>query len=267
MMMMEEKAAVQLRGLGKSYRPGSWAVCPADGELSGGAVGLLGPNGAGKTTFLSMLTLFLEPSVGDFLFFGIPARCAANHRALREQIGVLPQEVRLPSRQRVGALLAETLELRPCAGGLTRAGRGKRVRDMLEKLHLGEAAGLPCGALSGGMARRFALAMALIGEPRFLAVDEPTTGLDPEERLIVRRIFFREAERGLLLLSTHLTADIEAVCNDVWVLSRGRFAYRGPIDRFVAEESGLMGKALNLEEAYIHFLYRIGDPAAGRPFD
>ena len=96
---MKDSVTIELKGLAKSYGREVWAVHPIEGILPDGAVGLLGPNGAGKTTFLSMITLFLEPSTGDFTLFGLSARDAANHRILREQMGVLPQDARLPLRQ------------------------------------------------------------------------------------------------------------------------------------------------------------------------
>jgi ABC-2 type transport system ATP-binding protein len=216
-------AVVQIRSLSKFYG-GSPALDSLDLELSHGITGLLGPNGAGKTTLLRILATALAPSSGDLRVLGHDPRTAAGRLAIRRQLGYVPQELGLYDNFTAFdfvdyiAILKEHVD---------RRARHDEVRRVIDEVDLGDVRSKKTRKLSGGMRRRVALAQALLGDPELLVLDEPTIGLDPEQRLRFRHIISRHAERRCVVLSTHMTEDVEALCSRVIVLDRGAIAFDG----------------------------------------
>jgi ABC-2 type transport system ATP-binding protein len=215
----------ELRGITKTYPDGKAALGGIDLALGEGMFGLLGPNGAGKTTLLSILVLTLEPTRGVRLYDGLDAAVARNRAAIRRSIGYLPQDF-----QPVHALTGREY-LRHCARlrevSLTRRELDRRIQLLLEAVDLHDSADRPSGQYSGGMRRRLGIAQALIHAPKLVVIDEPTAGLDPEERIRFRNLISDVAEDVAVLLSTHIVEDIEATCDRVGIISGGRLVYDG----------------------------------------
>src|SRR5437763_9463521 len=214
---------IELRGIRKTYSDGHVALRGIDLSLGEGMFGLLGPNGAGKTTLLSILVLALEPTAGTMRFAGLDAANARSRASIRRRIGFLPQDFQ-PLRHLSGLeYLTHCARLRGLA--LTRKEIDRRARMLLDAVDLAEAAHRPSGGYSGGMRRRLGIAQAMIHAPRMLVIDEPTAGLDPEERIHFRNLIAEVAEEVAVLLSTHIAEDIEATCNRIAVMADGVFTF------------------------------------------
>jgi ABC-2 type transport system ATP-binding protein len=245
---------IELHGIRKTYSDGHEALRGIDLSLGEGMFGLLGPNGAGKTTLLSILVLALEPTAGTMRFRGLDASRADARSAIRAQIGYLPQDFQ-PLRHLTGVeYLVHCARLR--ALPLTRHEIDRRARMLLEAVDLTESAKRASGEYSGGMRRRLGIAQAMIHAPRMLVIDEPTAGLDPEERIRFRNLIAEIAEEVAVLLSTHISEDIEATCDRIAVLAGGRLVFDGGVDELL----GRGGETL--EEAYAAELLRHGARAA-----
>ncbi len=241
----------QLRGITKTYADGKVALRGVDLTLGEGMFGLLGPNGAGKTTLLSILVLALEPTSGERIYEGIDGAAGRNRAAIRRMIGYLPQDFQ-PLRNLTGREY-----LRHCARlrrvPLARRDLERRIGLLLEAVDLHDAADRYSGEYSGGMRRRLGIAQALVHAPRLVVIDEPTAGLDPEERIRFRNLIADVAEDVAVLLSTHIVEDIEATCDRVGIILDGRLVYDGVPGELM--RSG--GRASEtLEDAYADELTR-----------
>jgi ABC-2 type transport system ATP-binding protein len=215
---------IQLRDITKTYADGTAALRGVDLELGDGMFGLLGPNGAGKTTLLSILVLALEPSGGERIYDGLNARRARHRGRIRSSIGYLTQDFS-PVRELTGReYLTHCARLRRLPGGRRLR---RQVEQLLEAVDLQGVADRPSGGYSGGMRRRLGIAQALVHNPRLLVVDEPTAGLDPEERIRFRNLITEVAEHTAVLLSTHIVEDIEATCPRIGVIARGQVRFDG----------------------------------------
>ena len=216
---------ISIRGLRKTYGDGKEALRQVDLEIGEGMTGLLGPNGAGKTTFLSMLVLALEPTAGTRIYFGLDAAVPRNRPQIRRLIGYLPQDFHPIGKLTGLEYLIHCAHLR----GLDLSTKQIRSRAemLLEAVDLQDASGRYSGTYSGGMKRRLGIAQALIHVPKLVVVDEPTAGLDPEERIRFRNLISDIAETTAVLLSTHIVEDIEATCERVCVIAAGRLLFDG----------------------------------------
>jgi len=193
-------------------------------EIGSGVTGLLGPNGAGKTTLLRILATVAAPDSGQISVFGRDPANGAERTEIRRRLGYLPQD---PGFQR-GFSVFEFVDYVAILKELAnRQERHDEVRRVIESVDLTSVSGKRVRALSGGMKRRTALAAALIGDPQFLVLDEPTAGLDPEQRLRFRELVGHAGEGRAVLLSTHQTEDVAALCQDVVVLDRGKVLFHG----------------------------------------
>jgi ABC-type multidrug transport system ATPase subunit len=209
--------------LSKTYPSGKQALKDASLDISSGMFGLLGPNGAGKTTLMRILVTLMEPTTGKVTFDGLDLR--RDRGKIRAMIGYLPQEFRMFTRLRTWEFLDYSAALAGIKGARERR---EAVDRMLESVGLFEARERRANRLSGGMKRRLGIAQALIGDPKILVVDEPTTGLDPEERLRFRNLL-ADMSRGerIVILSTHIVGDISSTCTDMAMLHRGELVYQG----------------------------------------
>lgn len=216
---------IEARDISKIYPDGTVALEGIDLSFGDGMLGLLGPNGAGKTTLLSILVLAQEPTRGVRTYFGIED--LARHRAqIRAMIGYLPQDF-VPLSTLTGfEYLQYCAALRQVP--LPRRGLHKRIYALLDAVEMTHAAHRRADQYSGGMQRRLGLAQALLHSPKFLVVDEPTAGLDPEERIRFRNLITDLAEEIPVLLSTHIVEDIEATCPRLVVIARGKLLFDGP---------------------------------------
>lgn len=219
-------SGIELQDLAKTYADGTRALRGISLAFDRGMLGLLGPNGAGKTTFLSILTLALEPSAGRRIYDGLDASRAALRPEIRRRIGFLPQDYRPIDHLTGREYLLHMGRLRGVPLGRTELAR--RVDDLLAAVGLAAAAGRRSGEYSGGMQRRLGVAQALIHSPRLLVVDEPTAGLDPEERIRFRGLITEVAERTAVLLSTHIVEDVEATCPRLAIIAKGQLLFDGP---------------------------------------
>jgi ABC-type multidrug transport system, ATPase component len=205
--------------------------------LEKGMFGLLGRNGAGKTTLMRILTTLLNKSTGEISICGIPVEKASE---IRKIVGYLPQDFSCYPNMNV----YEALDYLGVLSGVEKRKRKERIVQLLEEVNLGDCRKVKVKALSGGMKRRLGIAQALLHEPKVLIVDEPTAGLDPEERIRFRNLLCEVAKNKIVMLSTHIVEDIEKTCENIAILDKGEIIYNGLIKSFIGEAKGL-------EEAYM----------------
>ena len=193
-------------------------------EVGPGITGLLGPNGAGKTTLLRIMATVLAPGAGRVRLLGRDPAKSDDRLAIRRQLGYMPQEPGFHRHFTAFEFVDYVAILKEMTN---RRARHDEVRRVLALVGLGDVIGRKIKALSGGMRRRVALAQALLGEPDLIVLDEPTAGLDPEQRLRFREIVSGLAERRTVVLSTHQTEDVAALCGRVVVMNAGTSLFAG----------------------------------------
>jgi ABC-2 type transport system ATP-binding protein len=225
---------IRLTGVGKKYG-GSRALHPTDLELPPGITGLLGPNGAGKTTLLRILATVLTPSEGRLDVHGFDPSDADQRTQVRRRLGYLPQEIGFPTGFTVFGFVDYLAVLKEWNDA---ASRHEEVRRVLDLVDLTSVSTKKIKTLSGGQRRRLALAQALVGAPQLLLLDEPTTGLDPEQRVSLRAVLAEAARTATVLLSTHQTEDVAALCDQVVVLDAGRVCFSGAVRELVSRADG-----------------------------
>src|SRR5436309_5847448 len=184
--------------------------------LRPGVLGLLGPNGAGKSTLMRILATITRPTSGGVLWNGTDI--ANKPDALRDVLGYLPQDFGIYPNLTV----VEFLEYLAAVKGIRAANARKRIRDLLDIVNLRDAARRLLGGFSGGMRQRVGIAQALLNDPKLLIVDEPTAGLDPEERVRFRNLLSELSGERIVILSTHIVSDVEATATDIALIARGR---------------------------------------------
>ncbi len=225
---------VALTGVTKRYR-GTAALQDVDLSFRPGITGLLGPNGAGKTTLMRIIATVLPPDAGSVRLLDRSPTSPEALADIRRRLGYLPQEMGFP-RAFTGFGFVDYMAV--LKEWTVRAPRHAEVRRVLDLVGLGDVATKRVRALSGGQRRRLALAQALIGDPALLLLDEPTTGVDPEQRVSLRQLLSRAGERSTVLLSTHQTDDVAALCDRVVVLDQGRVRFDGAVVDLVATAAG-----------------------------
>lgn len=223
---------LEIRALSKTYANGVHALAGVTLDVPRGMFGLLGPNGAGKSTLMRMLATLQRPSSGRILWGDVDI--ARDPDALRCALGYLPQEFgAYPSLS-----AREFLRYLAAVKGLPHAQTAARVDQCLEAVGLDAAADKRIGSYSGGMRQRVGIAQALLNDPQLLIVDEPTVGLDPEERLRFRNLLTDLAGRRLVILSTHIVSDIEASATALAVMHQGVLRYQGAPETLIAQAEG-----------------------------
>ncbi|GAA5178604.1 ABC transporter ATP-binding protein [Rugosimonospora acidiphila] len=227
-------STVSIGGLSKRYGA-TVALDDLDLELGTGVTGFLGPNGAGKTTLLRALATALAADRGRLRLLGLDPAVSGQRTELRRRIGYLPQSPGLYPQFTAYQLLDYVAVLKELTDGRRRRAEVRRVLDEVE---LTDRAGTKVRKLSGGMRQRLALAQALLGEPQLLILDEPTVGLDPEQRMLFRSLISRLGERRTVLLSTHQTEDVGALCERVVVMNSGRAVFDGSPRELIAVADG-----------------------------
>ena len=201
-----------LEGVSKRFRGGNYGVRDLSLSIGGGVIGLLGPNGAGKTTLMQMIATITRPTAGTIRFDGVDV--ARDPDAIRRRLGYLPQDFGVYDNLTAVEFLSYFAALK---GVHSRA----RVGEMLEMVNLHNVAKRPVGGFSGGMKQRLGIAQALINNPDLVIVDEPTAGLDPEERVRFRNILADVGLGKLVILSTHIVSDVESVATHIAIMSGG----------------------------------------------
>jgi ABC-2 type transport system ATP-binding protein len=221
-------------GVGRAFGR-TWALADIDLDLLPGVVGLLGPNGAGKTTFLRLLATALAPTCGRISVFGLDPWVPDQRTEIRRRLGYLPQELGFPRGFSAFAFVDYVAVLKEWTDAHSRHAEVRRVLDLVD---LSDVAAKRIRALSGGQRRRLALAQALLGSPRLLVLDEPTTGVDPEQRASLRATLAEAARTSIVVLATHQTDDVSALCEQVIMLDGGRVRYDGPVRDLVLRAAG-----------------------------
>ncbi len=202
--------------LGKEYKRGFWGLKDFSLEIKPGILGLLGPNGAGKSTFMRMLATITKPTDGTITWNGTDV--VKSPDTLRDVLGYLPQDFGVyPNLTAV-----EFLEYMAAIKGLDAASARKRIDELLQLVNLVEAAKRPLGGYSGGMKQRVGIAQALLNDPQLLIVDEPTVGLDPEERVRFRNLLSDLSGERIVILSTHIVSDVEATATHIALVNKGQ---------------------------------------------
>jgi ABC-2 type transport system ATP-binding protein len=227
-------ASISLRGVGRTFGA-TRALADVDLDLEPGVIGLLGPNGAGKTTLLRLLATALPPSQGEVRVLGRDPEVAAERTDIRRQLGYLPQEVGFPRGFTAFAFVDYIALLKQWTQP---ASRHAEVRRVLDQVGLSSLVTKRIRAMSGGQRRRVALAQALLGSPPVLILDEPTSGVDPEQRVTLRTVLAEIARTSIVVMSTHQTEDVAALCERVVVLDQGRVRYDGQVTELVRQAAG-----------------------------
>jgi ABC-2 type transport system ATP-binding protein len=208
------------------------AVEQLDLRLDAGVHGLLGPNGAGKTTLIRALATLARPYAGRLEIAGVDA-ARGDLRAIRRELGYLPQHFGFYPRYTA----REFVEYFAWLKEMPRDAIPAAVDRALDRVGLADRAGSRMKALSGGMVRRVGIAQAIVNDPRILLLDEPTAGLDPEQRVSFRRLLRELGADCCVVVSTHLVEDVAAACDDAVLIDEGRLVFRGSIDE-LADASG-----------------------------
>jgi len=205
-----------IENLSKQYRRDFWGLRDFDLELGPGVIGLLGPNGAGKSTLMRMLATITQPTTGTIAWNGTDISKSPD--TLRSVLGYLPQDFGVyPNLTAI-----EFLEYMAAIKGLDSSSARRRIDELLVVVNLVQAAKRPLGGYSGGMKQRVGIAQALLNDPQLLIVDEPTVGLDPEERVRFRNLLSDLSGERIIILSTHIVSDVEATANEIVMINKGR---------------------------------------------
>ncbi len=223
---------LQIDDLGYCYPNGHVAVSGLSLDLGPGILGLLGPNGAGKSSLMRVLATLSKATSGRVLWKG--QDIAQKPDALRVELGYLPQDFgvypALSAREFLGFLAA--------VKGLSRKVSAQRMQQCLEQVGLADAIDQPLSTFSGGMRQRVGIAQALLNDPQLLIVDEPTVGLDPEERMRFRHLLTELADHRLIILSTHIVSDVEASATSIAVMAKGKLRFHGTPEALLGSAVG-----------------------------
>lgn len=220
---------IEIKGLNKIYENGNHALRDINLEFGTGMFGLLGPNGAGKSSLMRIMVTLMKPTSGEVLVNGMDIQ--KHRKEIRSMLGYLPQDFRFFSALKTWEFLDYSGSL---AGLKNRKSRIAEVDRLLDQVGLLEVRDRQANRLSGGMKRRLGIAQALIGNPSIIIVDEPTTGLDPDERIRFRNILSQLSQNDVtIILSTHIVGDISSTCQGMALLNRGELVFAGSPESLV----------------------------------
>lgn len=222
-----------IKGLQKDYGTKK-ALKGIDLQIEKGMFGLLGPNGAGKTTLMRILATLLAPTSGEVTMGGVNI---CRHETVRGKIGYLPQEFAFYPQLTVYEVMDYLAIL---AGVRDKHQRRAQIVELLHQVNLWDHRKTKARALSGGMKRRLGIAQALLNDPEVIIVDEPTAGLDPEERVRFRNLLSDFAVNRTVILSTHIVGDIEFACEKVAILDHGMILYHGKVRELIDRAEGFV---------------------------
>ncbi|HEY5469553.1 MAG TPA: ABC transporter ATP-binding protein [Bacteroidales bacterium] len=231
---------IEIQDLNQIYPNGNHALKNINLEFGTGMFGLLGPNGAGKSSLMRILVTLMKPSSGIVKVNGIDIQ--KNRKELRSMLGYLPQDFRFFTALKTWEFLDYAGSL---AGLKSRKERMAEVDRLLDQVGLLEARDRQANKLSGGMKRRLGIAQALIGNPKIIIVDEPTTGLDPDERIKFRNVLSQLSQNEvIIILSTHIVGDISSTCQGMALLNKGELVYYGSPENLVKHAEGHVFKLI-----------------------
>jgi len=217
---------ISVENLNMIYKAGKKALKDVSLQIeSPSLIGLLGPNGAGKSTLMKLLVAELIPTSGEILIDGVPL--LKNERKLKASLGYLPQSFGLYDELTVWQFLDYMAALKGIKNSK------KVIKEVIEKTNLTEKRKARISTLSGGQRQRVGIAQALMGNPELLIFDEPTVGLDPEERINFRNLFSKTAQDKIVLLSTHIIEDVQSVCDKLIVINHGQILFTGTPEELI----------------------------------
>lgn len=217
---------ISVENLNMIYKAGKKALKDVSLQIeSPSLIGLLGPNGAGKSTLMKLLVAELIPTSGEILIDGVPL--LKNEKKLKASLGYLPQSFGLYDELTVWQFLDYMAALKGIKNSK------KVIKEVIEKTNLTEKRKARISTLSGGQRQRVGIAQALMGNPELLIFDEPTVGLDPEERINFRNLFSKAAQDKIVLLSTHIIEDVQSVCDKLIVINHGQILFTGTPEELI----------------------------------
>lgn len=219
---------IVIKGLSKSYDGKKDALNSLDLVIPNGMFGILGRNGSGKSTLMNIIATILQPSKGTVTINGIEIK---NSQKIRQMIGYLPQDFDFYPNMKV----SEVLYYLGFLSKINRTDFDKYVDLILRKVNLIDYKNKKIKSLSGGMKKRLGIAQAILHDPKVIIVDEPTAGLDPEERVRLRNLLSDLAENKIVIISTHIVSDIESTCNRIAILDKGSLVYKGDIPSLIQQ--------------------------------
>lgn len=221
-----------IENVSKKYKKDSYGLRDLSLQIETGVLGLLGPNGAGKSTLMRILSTITKPTEGRVIWNGIDITKDPN--AIRSILGYLPQDFGVyPHLNAV-----EFLEYLASIRGLDLTISRKRIDELLQLVNLHEVRKKPLNSLSGGMKQRVGIAQALLNDPKLLIVDEPTVGLDPEERIRFRNLLSELSGDRIVILSTHIVSDVESTATDIAIVNQGKLVIQASPSEILAAAAG-----------------------------
>lgn len=237
---------IEISELSKVYPNGHAAIRNINLSIGSGMFGLLGPNGAGKSSFMRILVTAQQATSGTIIMDGLDIN--THRHEIRKLVGYLPQDFTFFSKLKTWEFLDYAAQL---STTLKRKERIAKVDKLLNQVGLLDVRDRMANKLSGGMKRRLGIAQALIGEPRLLVIDEPTTGLDPEERIRFRNILSDLSQKDVtIILSTHIVGDISSTCHNMAMLNKGAVAFKGSPEGMIDQVRGHVWQIILNDEEF-----------------
>lgn len=230
--------ALTITNLSKQYNAHKTAISNFSITINKGVLGLLGPNGAGKSTLMKMIATISKPSGGSLFLEGLDI--VKNPNSIRKVLGYLPQDFGVYPNLNA----YEFLEYIAAMKGVGGKGLRQRIDVLLEGVNLTADAKRPIGTYSGGMKQRIGIAQALLNDPKVLIFDEPTVGLDPEERMRFRQLIADLAQDSIIILSSHIVSDIETIADEVAIMQGGKLITHAPQHDIIKQAEGRIFEVL-----------------------
>lgn len=230
---------IEIKGLEKKFNKNTIALQDINLSIGNGIFGLLGKNGSGKTTLMRIITTLLEPTKGNINILGLEYN-TKNYEKIKKNIGYLPQEFGFYKDFTV----LEIMNYISILANIDTSLRHKKIKKILENVGMYNDRKKKYKQLSGGMKRRVGLAQAMLNDPKILIVDEPTAGVDPEERIKIRNLLNEYSQNNTVLFSTHIVEDIESTCNKLAILNEGNLLFNGTLSKLLDLASGTLWECL-----------------------
>ncbi|MCU0482365.1 MAG: ATP-binding cassette domain-containing protein [Anaerolineae bacterium] len=237
---------IDIRDLSKTYSGNIHALKNVNLHLSGGIIGLVGQNGAGKTTLMRIIASLLNPTQGAVMVGGYSVQSESDRAKIRDMIGYLPQANGFYAELTVEQNLDYFALLKKMDDSLNRA---NMINAVLDAVRLESVRKRPVRTLSGGMKRRLGIAITLLNQPKILILDEPTVGLDPEERQRFRQLLSELGQGRLILLSSHILEDIQQIADKMVIIHQGAVIFDGDLPTLTQQM-----QATSIEDAYLQLL-------------
>jgi ABC-2 type transport system ATP-binding protein len=238
---------ISVNSLSKKYKGNKFGLINISLELTNGVVGLIGPNGAGKSTLMRILATISRPSEGNVLLNGVDI--VRSPESVRSQLGYLPQDFGVYDNLSA----VEFLEYIAAIKGFSGKEMKTRIRALLEELNLGPVQNRAIGTYSGGMKQRVGIAQVLLGDPKLIILDEPTVGLDPEERVRFRNLLTDLSGERIIILSSHIVSDIETIANDIVIMRDGEILAHDTPDVIISSVENKTYEAIIPNDAFDDF--------------